>query len=335
MEMWTKEEEKILIEIYDNKKNEEISEIIGKTKSSIVNKANSLGLKKSKTHRSKMISLRNKKVNRDLNYEFIKKIAMNYKSRSEFQYNDASAYTTARVNGYLDEVCLHMTNLSFSIPQMMLYEICKKFISNNIRYNDRKTIRPYEIDIFLPDLNLAFEYDGKGWHQNNKNDEVKGKILSRKKIFLIKFVENNRKYEIDIKNQFIKIIDYLNNKYLLKIDEQEVRNFDLSFVYSKILNEDNIRETCLSYSSFTEFRKNEKRIYHYLIKSNKMTEYTSHMKKRGGITEDSAKKEVEKYTHICDLIKYSYRFYIWIKKHKKDYLLDGLIRKKTLQKLIT
>ena len=53
------------------------------------------------------------------------------------------------------------------------------------------------------------------------------------------------------------------------------------------------------------------------------------MRKRGGITEDLAKQEVKKYKHICDLLKYSHRFYVWIKKHKKDYLLDSLIRKKT------
>lgn len=325
--MWTKEDEDILKDLFSDKKNEELAQILKKSKSSIVNKANHLGLKKSKLHRSKMISSRNKIKNRDLTYQFLSDIALKYKSRSEFQFSDPSAYTTARINGVLDDICKHMNNLSFSIPQMMLFELCKKFISTNIRYNDRKTIYPYEIDIFLPELNLAFEYNGKGWHQNNINDEIKSKILSDKYLSLIKFVENSRKYEIDIKNQFINILGYLYEKYNLQINEEEVRNFDLSFVYSKILNDTTIKEICLSYINFTDFRKNEQRIYNYLLKSKKLDEYTSHMKKRGGITEESAKKEVEKYISIYDLLKNSSRFYVWIKKHKKDYLLDGLLRK--------
>ena len=325
--MWTKEEENILKELFSDKKNEELAQILKKSKSSIVNKANHFGLKKSKLHRSKMISLRNKIKNRDLTYQFLSDIALKYKSRSEFQFADSSAYTTARINGVLDDICKHMNNLSFSIPQMMLFELCKKFISTNIRYNDRKTIYPYEIDVFLPELHLAFEYNGKGWHQNNINDEIKSKILSDKNLTLIKFVENSRKYEIDIKNQFINILGYLDEKYTLKVSEEEVTNFDLSFVYSKILNDTTIKEICLSYTNFTDFRKNEQRIYNYLLKLKKLDEYTSHMKKRGGITEESAKKEVEKYISIYDLLKNSSRFYVWIKKHKKDYLLDGLLRK--------
>jgi hypothetical protein len=49
-----------------------------------------------------------------------------------------------------------MDYLSFRIPQMMLYQLCKNFISDNLKYNDRSIIHPYEIDIFIPDYKIAF-----------------------------------------------------------------------------------------------------------------------------------------------------------------------------------
>lgn len=46
----------------------------------------------------------------------------------------------------------------------------RKFISENyngiIEHNNRKIIYPQELDIYLPDLKLAFEYDGLYWHSS-------------------------------------------------------------------------------------------------------------------------------------------------------------------------
>jgi endogenous inhibitor of DNA gyrase (YacG/DUF329 family) len=48
------------------------------------------------------------------------------------------------------------------------------FIKNlnipNIRINTRKIIPPQELDIFLPDINLAIEYNGLYWHSFGKED---------------------------------------------------------------------------------------------------------------------------------------------------------------------
>jgi hypothetical protein len=66
--MWTKDEEDTLRLIFENKKNEEISSILGKSKSSIINKANQLRLRKSKSHISNIMVNRNKNMGRDLTY---------------------------------------------------------------------------------------------------------------------------------------------------------------------------------------------------------------------------------------------------------------------------
>jgi very-short-patch-repair endonuclease len=51
-----------------------------------------------------------------------------------------------------------------------------QFISNNytgeIQTRTKKIIHPYELDIYLPDLNIAIEYNGIYWHsENNKKDK--------------------------------------------------------------------------------------------------------------------------------------------------------------------
>ena len=157
---------------FENTTNVELSKILKRSKSSIQSKANSLGLKKSKEHKSKMITKRNKMVNRDLTYDKLKEISLLYKTRAEFQISDGSAYTSARIMGILDDICTHMIKQSFSIPQLMLKYIVSELITTNLLYNTRKIISPYEIDIFLPEYKLAFEYDGKGWHQNDEVDKV-------------------------------------------------------------------------------------------------------------------------------------------------------------------
>ena len=44
---------------------------------------------------------------------------------------------------------------------------------NRILYNDRTILHPLELDIYIPELNLAFEYDGEYWHKNSKEKDKK------------------------------------------------------------------------------------------------------------------------------------------------------------------
>jgi hypothetical protein len=56
-----------------------------------------------------------------------------------------------------------------STPQRAVYEYVRDLIGEeNILVNDRKTISPYELDIYIPSKNLAIEMDGVYWHQDEK-----------------------------------------------------------------------------------------------------------------------------------------------------------------------
>lgn len=72
-------------------------------------------------------------------------------------------------------------------------EEVKKFIRQNysgkILFNDRTVLNGKELDIYLPDLKIAFEYDGAYWH-NNVNNYFKFEECRKQGIRLIHIIEN-------------------------------------------------------------------------------------------------------------------------------------------------
>ena len=200
-------------------------------------------------------------IGRRLTFDFIKEQALKCKTRSEFQNKDHSCYTTARTHGWLDNVCSHMKPCEFSIPQRICKQIFDNILQLNGDYNTRKIITPFELDIYYPDLKLAVEYCGKGWHQDDdsiRRDNRKKELCNVNNIKLLCINETNRRYEEDIKNQtigFLKDICDISKKLitreqimLVKIDYKklyEIDDFDIEKIKSKIEN----------YNSVKEFRK--------------------------------------------------------------------------------
>jgi hypothetical protein len=64
-----------------------------------------------------------------------------------------------------------------------LYEYIKSVYSNSILKNDRCQLSGKEIDIFIPDLKIGFEFDGLYWHSEANKD--KNEMLN-KKLFALK-----------------------------------------------------------------------------------------------------------------------------------------------------
>jgi hypothetical protein len=325
---WSEKEIEYLVENFSNKYNCEISKYLGRTELSITNKANKLGLKKSKTHISKHISHRNKIMGRDLNFELLSQIAKKFKTKSEFQKSDPSAYSTARRLGILNKICCHMIIKNFSIPQIILNEIIEKVITKNVIFNDRKTLKPYEIDIFLPEYNLGFEYNGKGWHINNTNDDKKQILAEKMKINLIIIKENSRSYEVDIKNQLVDNLNIINKICNKKISKNDILDCDVTNPYQKIYDLEDLKLKTKKYKSFKEFYQKESGIYQKISKLGLIDDLTSHMccrRKKRNINEIIDK--ISKHIYLIDLIKKDYGTYLFIKKNKLEYLLDGLKRK--------
>ncbi len=73
-------------------------------------------------------------------------------------------------------------------------EIIKFLLPKNLIKNTRKIIPPYELDIYLPDIKLAIEFDGLFWHSSKYKQKnyhlMKTKMCEEKDIQLLHIFEN-------------------------------------------------------------------------------------------------------------------------------------------------
>jgi hypothetical protein len=90
-------------------------------------------------------------------------------------------------------------------------EFMKELIDEEIIYNDRKTIDPYELDIYIPKFNLAIEFNGIYWHSSDsprpldKNyHQEKTKACNEKGIRLIHIFEDQWLFKKDIVKSILR-----------------------------------------------------------------------------------------------------------------------------------
>lgn len=336
--IWTIKEIEKLKELYSDYTNFEIAELLNKSKNSIDNKAFRLKLKKSNellTRISKEANLtRISKGGRDLTLENLKNIALKYKTRIEFKRNDDPAYNSARIKGVLDEICSHMTVLKFSTPQLILRNIMDKLLNSKSIYNTRRIIKPYEIDVYYPEFNLAFEYQGKNWHNkpNEKNrDLIKKKLFNQKNINIIYIYEKTKDYEKDIKNQLIKHIVFINKISNSNLIKDDILNCEVNNIYSEVYNKEELIAIAKKYNSFKEFKKREKPTYRKLYNLKLMELAANHMKdycKRKVLGLVKIKEIISKYDNLTDFRLNENSLYKNLKKTKRDHLIKHLRTKK-------
>lgn len=337
--MWTTNEIKILNELYPNNFNKEIAEKLNKTLSAINLMGYRLKLKKNKNLLDKRNKLSNdsriKNGGRDLNHENLKKIASKYKTRIDFIRDDGPAYNTARLMGILDEICSHMTVMKFSIPQLILREITDTILNSKSSYNNRKIIKPYEIDVYYDDFKLGFEFQGIAWHKDNKNDIIKSDLAISKGITIIYIHEykNSRDYENDIKKQIINNLSIINEISNKNINKNEIINCKIKNIYLELYNKEELLSIAKNYESFIDFKNKENPIYRKLLKMKLIKEATEHMgdKKinKHKFTDEYVISIINNYNNLTDFRKKELVIYKHIKKTNKDYLLVTLTRKPT------
>jgi len=333
--MWTKEKINLLKELFPNEYNKNLSNILGETLYSIKVKKNQLGLKKSKDFLTNISRLGHKKRiengGRDLNFENLKTIALRYKTRIDFICGDSAAYNSARIKGYLDDICKHMTVMKFSIPQLILREITEQMFGLKCSYNNRKALKPYEIDIYYNDFNLGFEYQGIAWHLNNKNDEIKKNLAELKNINLIFLHETSRNYEQDIKEELISNIGLINQLSNKNVTKKDILNIEVKNIYAELYNEAELINVVKKYDSFTLFKKEQLKVYRKLCKLKKIDIATNHMPDKiiakHNYSLEYIKNTISNFNNLTDFRREQLQLYKHIKRVKLDYLLDDLERK--------
>lgn len=101
-------------------------------------------------------------------------------------------------------------------PSVKIYQILEENGVNFVK-NDRTTISPYELDIFIPSLKLAFEINGNFWHSElcgkDKNYHLnKTKMCYEQGIKLVHIYEDEIVNKWDIVESRIKSMLFLSEK---------------------------------------------------------------------------------------------------------------------------
>ena len=109
---------------------------------------------------------------------------------------------------------------STSKAENILYnEITKTFPDLEVIRNDRKTLNGLELDIFIPKLKLAIEWNGifhyKDVHKNNSLEKTKRKDILKEEmcknigidLIVVKDLVSNKKFIIDEVDRIIKYIN--------------------------------------------------------------------------------------------------------------------------------
>jgi len=103
------------------------------------------------------------------------------------------------------------------------------FIENNynkeIIKNSKQIISPYELDIYLPDIKLAFEFNGLYWHcelEKDKNYHLnKTNLCEQQEIHLIHIYEDDWLYKQDIVKS--RILNLLGKSKVIYARECEIK----------------------------------------------------------------------------------------------------------------
>ena len=133
--------------------------------------------------------------------------------------------------------------------EMELYDFINKNYSGEILLNSRKIIPPTEIDIYLPELKIGFEFNGLFWH----SDKMKSKYYHLEKtkrcrilgIELIHIWEDDWIHKQDIvKSIILNRICKINKKiWARKCRLEEIKNVNIS---KDFLNKNHILGNCNS-----------------------------------------------------------------------------------------
>lgn len=259
----------------------------------------------------------------NLRIDNIKESISQYKTKQEFKLKAPLEYSFCLRHGILDKMCSNMTvGTNFNFPQTMLFEILKEiYIGEHILYNDRKTIYPRELDIFIPSLMIGFEYDGNHFHSDIERDNFKDCICKEHGITLFRIKETNKT------KPFESIINQLEKFGIIcdKIDERSI----LNKIHLHHISVDDIHNTAKQYTSKKQFKLNHPKLHSYIFKY-KLFYMFDHMSDyRKSYTENECLKALSKFDTKREFRETYHGMFLQIfRKHKKakeyyNNLIDG------------
>jgi len=135
-------------------------------------------------------------------------------------------------------------NKNISGLEIQFINFIEKNYNGIILKNDRKIINPYELDIYLPELKLAFEFNGVYWHNElykSKNYHYNKTLKCRNKnIQLIHIWEDDWIYNKDIIiSMILNKLNKTNKKIFAR--KTEIKTITDNSIVSEFLNKNHIQ----------------------------------------------------------------------------------------------
>lgn len=153
-----------------------------------------------------------------LTYDRSSELAKLFCEKCEDDYEIDLPTLRGRVK-YKNVLCTNCNNKGqswISSGEQKIIDFIKTLGIKNIKISDRSVLGRMELDIYLPDYNLAIEYDGLYWHSDIfKEDDyhlAKTKQCGEKDIQLIHVFEDEVLYKFDIVKSRLKSILGLSDK---------------------------------------------------------------------------------------------------------------------------
>ena len=93
--------------------------------------------------------------------------AQNFAGRTEWKDGHGAAWATAQKGGYLEEACSHMVRLAYkpSSQEQSIFEYVRDLCPDAIQ-SDRSVLGRKQLDILIPSLKIAIEFNGLIWHSS-------------------------------------------------------------------------------------------------------------------------------------------------------------------------
>ena len=136
--------------------------------------------------------------------------------KNDFLINKHLFYARKKYNTIL---CINCNPISKQISgiEIQLYNFIKENYNNEILINTKNIINPYELDIYISELKLAFEFNGIYWHSElykDKNYHLnKTELCEQQGIQLIHIYEDDWLYKQDIiKSMILNKLNQTSNK---------------------------------------------------------------------------------------------------------------------------
>ena len=170
--------------------------------------------------------------------EKVKKIHNNYYDYSKVEYvdNKTKVKIICPKHGEFEQLaCYHIAGsgchqCAGTHSQNEIFDFVKE-LGFNSRYNDRTLIKPLELDIYIPDRQIAIEFNGLYWHSFNHKETTKERnrhsikcdLCQNKNTRLIQINEDEWRNKKDIVKSILKSKLGISNKiYARKCKIKEI-----------------------------------------------------------------------------------------------------------------